>query len=334
MKRFVFILILLGSFVLAFANPLPSLLINKFWIDDSGDLNVKYASSFLQQEGTFDLFDGTNHFVDEITFSNSASLVKVYPDAAVTALQGYFSVTSTLTGGEPAEVHWGQEIENDISSLSDGECGMRVYVSDGLDSAILMWVKELDIFESSEWWPFSHSNIDVTVLDSGGQPISDYPVYMWFPYSPWAVTAEDGHVVNEIYSTKLRLIVKHPDTQIAVCDSSFFAEPGQNYNFTIQFSSSAGEDPFIGIKLGQLSVYPSVMKLSSHQSLNISYSNKLTQPAVVELYDLKGRLLGKQDYVAGVLEWRLPNKLSSGVYFLRLNSGTTNLGSRKLILLK
>jgi len=332
MKRIMLVLALMGVLSLAMANPLPPIYVSKFWIDVNGDLNLKFSDMMSYQTVSVDLFDGTNHYVDTIDFSNPANLIKIYPEAAVNAQQGYFSVTINQNADYPEEVHWGTDISNDLSPLVTGECGMQAYVAEGFENTVTKWVKELDIYPNSQWWPVAHSNIDVSVIDTFGNPVADYPVYVWFDYQPWDYTAENGHMLSEVFCSKLRIIVKHPQTQLALCDTTFFSEPGQNYSINVQFSDSEGEDPITPVMNGVFSIYPSVLRHGAND-LHLAYNGKLQTKAIAELYDLKGRLVGKQDYTGTGIDWILP-KLPSGVYFVQLIDGKQSLGTSKLIILK
>ncbi len=332
MKRTLFILIMLGIVSLAVANPLPSIYVNKFWINGDGDLTLKFSDFMSEQTALVDLYDGTNHFVNTIDFSSVPNLLVVYPEAAVSALQGYFMVTINQMTDSIEEVHWGSELTNDISSLATGECGMQAYVSDGFDSTVVRWVKELDLYPNSQWWPVAHSNIDVSVVDTFGNPIADYPVYVWFEIVPWDYTNETGHMLGEVFSSKLHIVVKHPQTQEAFCDTTFFSEPGQTYSINAQFNDSEANDLLTPGIRGNLHIYPNVLR-RNEQSLHLSYDGKLQANSRAELFDLKGRLVARQDFIDSGMDWQLP-KLTSGVYFVHLVSGKHSLGSSKLIILK
>ena len=332
MKRIVFILILLAILSLGFANAMIPYAVKKLWIDTNGDLHVRYFDATLFGTVTMDLYDGTNHFVDTIDFSNPDNFDKVYPDANVSAMQGYVSVTNNLWSYQFADsLRWGYGQEGDLSPLSPGECAMQVHHPYYSDSEVL-WVKELDLYMDSVYWPETRSNLDVIILDSYGNPVGNYPVFMWSDINPTGLTDQSGHFSTEVLCAKLRVLVKHPQTQEAVIDTIFFAEPLQTYIFGVQLGDSDGEDPLTPLQRGIFSVYPTVLRHGVND-LHLAYDGKLPNAATVELYDLKGRLIGKQEYTSSGMNWQLA-ALPNGVYFIRLVNGKQNLGSCKLIILK
>ncbi len=331
MKRIVIILILLATFSISFANAMIPYAIKKLWINTNGDLHVRYFDVTLFGTVTMDLDDGTNHFVDTIDFNNPANFDKVYPDANVSAQQGYISVTNNLWGYQFADsLRWGYGREGDLSPLSPGECAMQVHHPYYSDSGVL-WVKELDMYVDSVYWPEARSNLDVLILDSFGNPVGNYPVFMWGE-NPEGLTDQSGHYSTEVLCAKLRVLVKHPQTQEAVLDTTFFAEPLQSYIFNAQFTDTDGEDPLTPMQRGMFTVYPSVMR-GDNSPLHLAYDGKMPEAGTLELYNLKGRLMCKQAFTSSGMNWQLP-LLPNGVYFVKLVSGKQGLGNCKLIILK
>lgn len=328
MKRIVLILILLATLSLALANVMPSYALKKVWVDANGDLQVKFFAGTLFGNVGIDLFDGSEHFVDTIDFDNPANFTQVYPDAAVSSASGNITVTNNVwTYGVGDEVHWGAGLENDLSPLASGECAMQVHHPFYSDTSVL-WVKELDMYMDSSHWPETRSNLEVSIVDCYGSPVANCPVFTWSEQMPAGVTDVNGHYYIEVVSSKLRVLVKHPQTQEAVLDTTFFAEPLQTYTFNVQFPETAVSDLEY---LGTFKVYPSVLR--NAEDLHLSFDGKLGSEAKVELYDLKGRIIARHNYSGTDFAWQLP-ALSNGVYFVKLLNGKQDLGSRKLIILK
>ncbi len=337
MKHALLLLILLGSIYLCIANPLPPMIMSKFWFNDSGELQVRYSSSYLGAGVlTADLFDGSNHFLNTIDFSSISNITVSYPDANVTPFQGYLSASLSIFPGWQEQVHWGPSLENDISSIAPGECGMNTYWTyqsgSGPDeNTITIWVKELQTNQNSETYPEARCNLDVYCQDFSGAPVEGIPV--WLFDQSLGNTLDNGHYTAQGICRKHHLRVYHPQTQEAVLDTMFFAEPNQSYGYNVFFYHVATDDPVIPGPTGTISLYPSVLRSSDNQRVHLDYSGKVPTNTEVSIFDLKGRYLAASPYTEGGLDWELPH-LASGVYFIRLHSGKHYLGSGKLIVLK
>ncbi|GAB1365264.1 MAG TPA: T9SS type A sorting domain-containing protein [Candidatus Cloacimonas sp.] len=335
MKRTILLLILLGSMFICLANPLPPMIMNKFWFNDAGELQVRYSSMYLGAGIlTADLFDGSNHFLNTIDFSSIDNITLSYPNANVTPYQGYLSASLSIFSGWQEEVHWGPSLDNDISSLAEGECGMNTYwtYQSGHDeNTVTIWTKELQTYLDSEMYPVARCNLDVFCQDFSGAPVEGIPV--WLYDQTLGYTNDSGHYTVLEICRKNRIIVNHPATQTAVLDTLFFAEPNQSYNFNVLFFHGAADDPHVPTPTGVLSLYPSVLRSSDNRRIHLDYSAKVPANTEARLFDLKGRLLAVSNYPEGGLDWELPH-LASGVYFIRLQCGKQNLGSSKLIVLK
>ncbi len=335
MKRILLMLILLGSIAICFANPLPPMIMNKFWFNDSGVLQVRYSSIYLGVGTlTADLFDGSNHFVNTIEYTSIGNLTLSYPDANVTPYQGYLSASLSIFSGWQEEVHWGPSLDNDISSLAAGECGMNTYWSyqSGYEeNTITIWTKELQTNLNSEMYPVARCNLDVFCQDFSGAPQSGIPI--WLNDQSLGNTNDSGHYTTQEICMKQRITVHHPQTQEAVLDTLFFAEPNQSYSFNVFFHHVANDDNYIPNPTGVLSLYPSVLRSSDKRRIHLDYSAKLPSGSQIRLFDLKGRLLKVCALSSSSLDWELP-ELASGVYFIRLESGKRSLGSSKLFVVK
>jgi hypothetical protein len=332
MKRCFITLVLLGMLVSVFANPIATPVLSRFWFDAEGLLHLQYSPhlSFLSEQSAV-VYDGTNYYTNTYDFSNENQPVTAVLDCPNIGPQyGFLSVTvADITD----EVHWGPSFENDLCSLFGTQCAVQVLVT-GWDSSYWMWAKDISPTAGYDHYPSVGSTIDVACFDFSGAPVSDVPIYYNTLLFPHSSTLADGHDVIGEYSTKTRIMVKHPQTNETVCDTTFFAEPGQTYPINVYFYHVANEDPYTPVARGNFSIYPTVIHTSDSQSLHMKYDAKLNADTWVELYDIKGRFLAKQAYQEGGTDWSLPENLSSGVYFLRLNSNKQNLGNQKLIILK
>lgn len=334
MKHALLLLILFGSIALTFANPLPPMIMNKFWFNDAGVLHVRYSSMYLGAGTlTTDLFDGSNHFINTIDFSSIDNITLSYPNANVTPYQGYLSASLSIFSGWQEEVHWGPSLDNDISSLAAGECGMNTYwtYQSGPDeNTITIWTKELQTFLDSEMYPVARCNLDFFCQDFSGAPVEGIPV--WLYDQTLGNTDNTGHYSAQEICRKHRLRIYHPQGGV-VLDTLFFAEPNQSYNFNVLINHVAIDDPSVPTPTGVLSLYPSVLRSSYNRRVHLDYSVKVPTNTEAKLFDLKGRALAVSPYSEGGLDWELPH-LASGVYFIRLQCGKQNLGSSKLIILK
>jgi len=334
MKRTILLLILLGGICLCLANPLPPMIMNKFWFNDSGELHVRYSSMYLGAGTlTADLFDGSNHFLNTIDFSSIDNLTLSYPNANVTPYQGYLSASLSIFSGWQEEVHWGPSLDNDISSLAPDECGMNTYwtnQSGSEENTVTIWTKELQTYLESEMYPVARCNLDVFCQDFSGAPVEGIPV--WLFDQILGNTDNTGHYTAQGICLKHHLRIYHPQGG-AVLDTLFFAEPNQSYDFNVLIYHVAVDDPVSPDPSGSLNLYPSVLRSSDNRQLHLDYSAKVPSGSQVKLFDLKGRLLAVLVYPEGGLDWKLPF-LASGVYFVRLEFQKSNLGSSKLIVLK
>ncbi len=334
MKRTCLFLILLGSICLCLANPLPPMIMNKFWFNDAGQLQIRYSSMY-QGAGalTADLFDGSNHFINIVDFNSLENLTVSYPDASVSPFQGYLSVSLSIFSGWQEEVHWGPSLDNDLSSMAPGECGMNTYwtYQSGPDeNTITIWTKELQTYLDSEMYPVARCNLDVFCQDFSGAPVEGIPVWLFDQILGY--TDVTGHYTAQGICRKHRLMIYHPQGGV-VLDTLFFAEPNQSYDFNVLIFHGAADDPSVPTPTGLLSIYPSILRSSSDWRVQLEYSAKLPANTEVKLFDLKGRTLAASPFPEGGMAWELPH-LASGVYFIRLQSGKHNLGSGKLIILK
>ena len=306
------------------------MVISRFWFDSQNLLKLELSDEmFSMPSGPLDVFDGSSHYYFDLDFEVISSPY-IMPVPINTPNEGFFSVSFQSLS---EVVHWGADIQNDLSGFNGTECAVQIRVSDP-EYIFSMWVKDYSPTSGTQQNPIARSNIDLVCYDFSGEPVADVPVQAWNMINPYASTDEDGHAFMTTYSGKINLKVRYPGTQEVVCDTTFFAEPGQSYPLEVHFTHVANEDPLAGVERGNFSIYPTVMRTSQSQSLQLNYDVKLSKPSQVELYDLRGRLLDKHVYADGGLQWQLPGKLPSGVYFLRLSCGKQNLGSQKLIILK
>lgn len=334
MKRTILLLILLGGMFLCLANPLPPMIMNKFWFNDSGELQVRYSSMYLGAGIlTADLFDGSNHFVNTIDYNSIENITVSYPNANVTPYQGYLSASLSIFSGWQEEVHWGPSLDNDISSLAEGECGMNTYwtYQSGPDeNTITIWSKELQTYLDSEMYPVARCNLDVFCQDFSGAPVEGIPV--WLDDQILGNTDDTGHYTAQGICRKNLIKVYHPQGGV-VLDTLFFAEPNQSYSFNVLIDHVAIDDSSVPTPTGFISLYPSVLRSSDNRRIHLDFSAKVPANTEARLFDLKGRLLAVSDYPEGGLDWELPF-LASGVYFIQLQSDLHKLGSSKLIVLK
>ncbi|MCK9310409.1 MAG: T9SS type A sorting domain-containing protein, partial [Candidatus Cloacimonetes bacterium] len=247
----------------------------------------------------------------------------------LTRQSGYIGIT--VFGLLRDTARWGESLTNHFSPLNGTECALHYYLQD-LDGSIPRYAKDYSPSSGGYMNPSARSTIDVYCHDSSGAPVANVLIRQWGMYYPWGETDVTGHAIQEVYSCKTNLKIVDQLNQATVLDTIFFAEPGQSYAIDVCLTHSASEDPVLQAPKGNFSIYPSVLRVNQDYTLHLNYDGKLVS-AQVELYDLKGRLIGKQDYTNDGMTWQVP-KLASGIYFVRLCSGSRNLGNSKLIVLK
>jgi hypothetical protein len=329
MKRFLAVVLILCTLSAVFANPrLPNLIDMIYFPNDSDAVRIVFSPQ-LNWLGTQNVhfWVGTSTMYAEINFDTYEPIWTELSGTGVSPQQGSVNVGVDDLIYDSAT--WGPGIENHFSSLQGYQCARRASLP-GLDYPI--WAKDYHANAGEFMNPSARSTIIVNCINANGG-VANVPVYLWNLWNPWASTDESGQANLSIYSMKVNIRVTDPFSPTNALVTTFFAEPDSIYTFTLQLSTSSAEDPEMQVPRGNFSIYPSVLHGSQNSPLHLEYDAKLLAAAQVELYDLKGRLIGSQDYSGNSMTWQLP-KLSSGVYFLRLNSGTRNLGIQKLIVLK
>lgn len=329
MKQTILVFLMLVLLCIVWANPIETVVLSRFWFDSNGDMQLQFSEHLWADSTSVSFFDGSNTYTFPVELSDT-TLVIVQAPVQMNPLQGYFQISWQ---GITNEVSWGQGMENDLSPLTGTECAVHTLISE-YDSSYWVWAKDFTPGSGFGHHPLARSTVDLACYDFSGSPVANIPVYYQSTWHPYCSTLENGHAELSLYCSKTRLVVKHPQTQEVVYDSTFFAEPGQTYSADVHFYHVAGEDPIAGIEQGVFTICPTILPGTASQILHLDYSKKIILSGKVELFDIKGRLLATQDYQDGGLDWQLPAKLSSGVYLLRLSTSRGVLGNQKLIILK
>jgi hypothetical protein len=328
MKRLLAVLLILGTLSAVFANPMEPLAFGKLWFDAQNQAQMQFAPN-LSWYGATTIYvnDGFNDYIIPVDFSAPEPIFLSLPSEHLSPQSGYVRIT--IPGSLVDAARWGSSINNNFSPLIGTECAVRTMIG-GLEGSYAWFAKDYSPTSGEVFNPSARSTIDVACYDANGLPVENVPIHNWGYFTPLGATDSSGHAILSVFSGKTNIKVRNPLDQSIACDTTFFAEPGQSYFFTANFNAANSDDPVMQVPAGTFSIYPNVLHGSQNIPLHLEYDAKLLASANVELYDLKGRLIGSQNYSGNSMIWHLP-KLSSGVYFLRLNSGSRNLGIQTLI---
>ena len=331
MKRFVFALLLVLTLGTAFANPIELKSIGRLWFTEAGtaQMEVNYD---LQGFGNMNLIvdDGTETYNLSIDANAPMPIVVDLPSANISREAGYLYISS------PGMLHdlatWGSSIDKKFSPLIGTQCVTQLLRA-GWDNSYHMFAK--DYSPTSGTWDdtLARCTINVHCRQPNGSPLVNYPLSMQGNYPPQAYTDENGDASFSYYCCRANISVRNPETCFPIAENVFFTEPDQSYEVNFVINPSAIDDPQSPQAPASLSLYPSVMRLGQSDRVSVSYSAKLSSSALLQLFDLKGRLLTSREYSGKQEMWQLP-QLSSGVYFVRLSDGARVLGNSKLIVLK
>lgn len=313
------------------ANPIEPMAIGKIWFNDQAQAQMEFAPNMdWCANEIVNISDGFDSYTYTVDFTAPEPIIITLPSGHLTPQQGYIYVG--IPGSISESAHWGSDISNDFSSLNGTECAVRTLM--GNAGISYSWFAKDYTPTSGEFMnPSARSTIDIMCVDFSGAPAANVPIYAWGFYEQLGVTDSNGHAILSVFSSKSNIRIKNPLTNTEVFNTTFFAEPGQTYNFTVNLGSSAGDDQIIPVPAGNFSIYPSVLRFRDNGIVNLSYDAKLDADSHIELYDIKGRLLDSRVYTSTNMQMQLP-KLSSGVYFLRLSNKGRLLGNSKLIVLK
>lgn len=335
MKRFCFAFIFLGILATLLANPITPIVTYRFWFAGNGDLNLELSEeiNYLPCD-SLDFSLGNTH--QRIPFNPALHQFPyplTFPDTGLSPESGAFTVTVIGSYFRWAEsVSWGNDITNDISALNGTECAVqlrREYNGDHYS----VWAKDYSPEAGSYNNTLARSTINVSCHNLQGRPIANALVAF---YGPDAYQYTDANGFTELIdiATKNWTTVYAPGTWISVYDSTFFAEPDQTYTLDVVWDYWVANDDAIALPAsGNFSIQPNVLGSAREQILTLRYDKPLAERAEVELYNLKGQLLSKTEYEGDEQHFTLPDRLGSGIYFLKLNCRGKTLGTGKLTIL-
>ncbi|MDD2228056.1 MAG: T9SS type A sorting domain-containing protein [Candidatus Cloacimonetes bacterium] len=330
MKRLFVVFLCLGTLSAMFANPPAPTFIGKIWFNELSQPQLQFRPNMEWYETTTvtvnDGYDDYNYSVD---FTAPPPIIITLPSDHLTRQSGYIGIT--VFGLFSDTARWGESLTNHFSPLNGTECAVRYFTYDW-DSSYPRFAKDYNPTSGEFMNPSARSTIDVYCHDLSGAPVVNVPITSFESSIPLVETDANGHSLSSVFSSKMRITIQDQLNQATILDTTFFAEPGQSYSIDVCLAHSASDDPVLQAPRGNFSIYPSVLRVNQDYTLHLNYDSKLVS-AQVELYDLKGRLLAKQDYTNDGMTWQVP-KLASGIYFVRLSSGSRNLGNSKLIVLK
>jgi hypothetical protein len=330
MKRVIMALFILAAFTIALANPIEYKLVGKLWFSQDDELMLQFRQMLCgQDDKTVTISDGTNIHIEIVNFSQPEPPIMTIPAGFFSRDAGYLSVS--VGDFSPEEISWGASTDNHFCPLEGTQTATQLLIYNP-ESSYYKFAKDYNPTCGSEFNTLARSTINVHVRNQNGTPVPAYPITLDMMYPPAFYTDADGNASFSYYSAKLNLRLLYPNSWIAECDTTFFAEPDETYNIDFQITSVAADDQYISSPSGTFSTYPSVLR-QNNSYVNLVYNGKLGATAQVKLYDLKGRLIMSQEYPGNDMAIQLP-RLSSGIYFLRLCDGERVLGSSKLTVLK
>jgi len=131
---------------------------------------------------------------------------------------------------------------------------------------------------------------------------------------------------------------------IESADHTFDLQPGEVRIYTSEFVEPAGENVFVSAERNEQNTQPEAFRLNPNYpnpfnpTTNISYEVPESAPVVITIYDMLGRevstLVNENRHPAGSFTVTFDaSGLSSGIYFTRLESGSTSV-TRKMSLIK
>ncbi len=335
MKRIVLFVLLFIAVISAWSNPIEPNLISRFWFEPENILQIELSQFVgLFQAAEITYLDAEDSLTIQVN-PNATSVQQFnMPQSINTPESGFFTIRIPQQFEET--VHWGADLENDLSSLNGTECAVHILYTNLYGDSVYGWAKDISPAVCGPDYCSARFIYRVECTDLSGFPLAGVSVYnsqsLGGTLINPAITNSAGIATGELYPMKTLLWVTNPITNETTFNTQFFAEPGAVMPFSVQLPVSV-EDSNITTAVPKLVLYPSVVNPNLQKTIHISFSTKLTGKAKLVLYDLKGRYVAETIYNQDEVEWQLP-ELSSGIYFVRLSHQDKALGTAKLIILK
>ena len=359
MKTVSFLLLILMGLTGLSGNVLVPRFLARVWFDDADDCFVMFGD-----EAWWDGFE-----VSDLCFTTSAgsfylspyytqpsesvfviNLNQEIPGFTIQRNEDFLRLSCTPARYfYPEELRWGPQ--NDISvhihPLAPGQSAVRVYAPDyfghGEYDTGITWAKDSQTISPDPYTPASTYTLNVHLEDINGSPAAGITVYSsYFEYATVYdqyyndPTNSSGNWERTGNAKRRSILVKDPQTNNTVIQELLFPEPGETIQLNGVVSSVSSNASAQLPHTGVLSLYPSLLTLSSGNTINLKYesSSLLGHKSELHLYDLRGRLLsGKEMPSAGETFWDLP-KLGSGIYFITLSEGGRILARNRITVLK
>ena len=359
MKRLFFLLslaVLISGFS---ANVILPRAVERVWFDVNDDFFVRFGEELEYMYGddikdfTYITSCGTYSFPEDYTpptvLPFEVNMSQAIPGFTIQRNADYFRVHYDPTYMFDEIITWGpqNELSVNIHPLATGQSAVQAWETgyDGMEYYdIRVWAKDIGTVSPYPYHPSTPCTLMVHVEDPESDPVPWIPIYYSFPASPHPNTiiphgytnAEGNWQKPYYYAVRTQLWINDPQSQTTVVDTLFFPEPGETIQINAVVSTSAGNDPNLVPNAGILTLYPSVLNNSTGYTINMKYEadTPLFNPAVVTLYNLRGRALASMPMpVSGYTEWTLPS-LSSGIYFVGLNYSGRQIARQRLTIIK
>ncbi len=322
------------------ANPLIPQIIGQIWFNDQSELMLEFGDmAYIAANMDMSISDGVTSSIYTLTeeswtaYPFVINLSESMPDLSFNPNQGELILQEELHICIYEHVKWGNSADCDVSPIVGSE---TVYQYDHQDYwwgegiSVRSWAKAAQ-YQDHIWHSMPCcSNLDLTVQNLSGTPLVNIPIVHQEYYTPLGYTDEFGKLNVALPSQNTLLRIFLPEVAEAAFNQNFFAEVGQTYTFTAILDYTSNVDPALVLPAIELCLKPSV--LSPGKSMQIDCDAGLSQNARLELFDVKGRKLDSIPY-NGHLDWQAP-RLSSGIYFLRLQDGGKTLDTTRFILRK
>lgn len=339
MRKAKFCIVFMATIFLA-ANPVEPMIVQQLWFDNNDKLIMQLGeqSFWFSSETICIECDGLSM---QITIPDEQeggslpefNLSELMPGIAATRESGSVSIDLSYATIHES-VSWGDNWDCDTDALIGTQSIYQyldsIHTPDGRIS-MPAWAKSPDPSLVSYYNCSSHSQVSIYVKNLEGIPIENIPVYYQDHIFAYGYTDGSGLFVRDINSRNSRFRVFAPDVQdVPALEAIFMAQPDEVYNYTVTIDYTSNTDPTLPAVIGKFSLKPNV--INSQEAMVPEFDKKLERPAVMKLYDIKGRYI--QSYAFVPQQSWIPPSLSSGMYFLRLMDGKNTLGTAKFIILK
>ena len=347
-----------GLLAACFANVIIPRAVERVWFDANDDFIVRFGEEMIYidddiTDWSYSTSAGTYFFPAEYTPPPcppfELNLSQLIPEFTIQRGEDHFIVHYDPLEMFDEILYWGpqNDLSVNIHPLTAGQSTVQHWETgyDGMEYYdIRTWVKDIGFESPVLYHPSTRCTLRVHVQDAEGAPVSGVPVYYDFTsaahpatITPHGYTNAEGFWQKPYYcAVRTQLWINDPQTQAAVVDTLLFPEPGGTIQINAVVSTSAGYDPYVVPSSGVLTLYPSVLRNSSGNTITAKFMSDqpLSRPAELTLCDLRGRVLAhNQMPVSGQTEWILP-PLANGIYFIGLSSGGRQLARQRITVLK